>query len=63
MIKGWIRKTNRLVTTAFIAMAVGACGGGGGSDDGGGFVPPAAPEGANIDITLSDETSAIITES
>ena len=62
MIKGWIRKTNRLVVTGFIAMAVGACGGGGGSDDGGGFVPPAEPKGATLDISLTDIQGNTITE-
>lgn len=62
MIKGWIRKTNRLVTTAFIAMAVSACGGGGGSDDGGGFVPPAAPQGATLNVTLTNTEGSAITE-
>jgi len=55
MIKGWIRKMNRLATFAATAALVTACGGGGGTEDNGtGFVPAAPPEGAKINITLTD---------
>ena len=64
MIKGWIRKTDHLVITAFIALAVSACGGGGGSDDGGGFVPAPTPEpeSASVRVSLTNLNGDPITE-
>ena len=63
MIKGWIRKMNRLASLLAISALFSACGGGGGgSDSGGGFVPPPAPKGASISITLADIQGNEITE-
>ena len=68
MIKGWIRKMNRLASLLAIFALIGACGGGGGSDNGGGFVPPpppppeAPPEGATISVSLSNIDGQKITE-
>ena len=64
MIKGYIRKMNRLVHFVAVAFIVSACGGGGGSDNGAGFVPAPTPEpqGATIDVTLTDTQGQSITE-
>ena len=62
MIKGYIRKMNRLVHLLAMSFVVSACGGGGGSDNGAGFVPAPEPEGAGINITLADENGTSITE-
>jgi len=63
MIKGWIRKMNRLATFVATAVLVTACGGGGGTEDNGtGFVPAAPPQGAKINITLTDLEGNEITE-
>ena len=67
MIKGWIRKMNRLARLLAISVLISACGGGGGSDSGGdsGFVPPppeAPPEGATISISLTNIDGQEITE-
>ena len=65
MIKGWIRKINRLASLLAISALITACGGGGGSDSGGGFVPPppeAPPEGATISISLTNIDGQKITE-
>ena len=62
MIKGWIRKMNRLASFLAIFALITACGGGGGSDSGGGFVPPSEPEGASLDISLTDIQGNTITE-
>ena len=59
MIKGYIRKMNRLVQFVAMAFIVSACGGGGGGDNGAGFVPA---QGAGINITLADENGTSITE-
>ena len=66
MIKGWIRKMNRLASLLAISALITACGGGGGgSDSGGGFVPPppeAPPEGATISVSLTNINGQKITE-
>jgi len=64
MIKGCIRKMNRLVQLVAMTFIVNACGGGGGSDNGAGFVPAPTPEpeGATIDVTLTDTQGQPITE-
>ncbi len=63
MIKGWIRKMNRLASLLAISALFSACGGGGGgSDSGGGFVPPPAPQGATISVSLSNIAGQQITE-
>ena len=63
MIKGWIRKMNRLASLLAISALITACGGGGGgSDSGGGFVPPPAPKGATISVTLTNIAGQQITE-
>ncbi|MEK9995465.1 MAG: hypothetical protein VW664_04020, partial [Halieaceae bacterium] len=48
------------MSAAIVALA--ACGGGGGSDSGGGFVPAPEPEGATIDVALTDASGSSITE-
>ena len=63
MIYGWISPLQRPIFALLIAIALSACGGGGGgSESGGGFVPPPAPQGAKIDISLTDATGNSITE-
>ena len=62
MIKGCVRKMNRLAILVALTAFIGACGGGGGNDGGGGFVPPVAPKGATIDLTLTDIQGNTITE-
>ena len=64
MIKQWIKRTTPLILTILGMLLITACGGGGGSDSasttGSGFLPPPdpppveAPQGATIDITLTD---------
>ena len=62
MIKGYIRKMNRFVHLVAMTFIVSACGGG--SDNGAGFVPAPTPEpqGATIDVTLTDTQGQLITE-
>ncbi|MDB2645023.1 hypothetical protein N9Y37_11280 [Luminiphilus sp.] len=69
MIKQWIKRTTPLIFTLLGLVIITACGGGGGGSDsasktGSGFVPPPvkAPQGANINITLTDIDSQSITE-
>jgi hypothetical protein len=63
MIYGWISPWQHPIFALFLAIAVSACGGGGGgSDIGGGFVPPPAPQGATISVSLSNITGQQITE-
>ena len=72
MIKQWIKRTPPLILTFLGMLLITACGGGGGSDSasntGSGFVPPPdpppveAPQGATIDITLTDIDFQPITE-
>ena len=72
MIKQWIKRTPPLILTILGMLLITACGGGGGSDSastkGSGFLPPPdpppveAPQGATIDITLTDIDFQPITE-
>lgn len=63
MIYGWISPLQRPIFPLFLAIALSACGGGGGgSDGGGGFVPPSAPQGATISVSLSNIAGQQITE-
>ena len=72
MIKQWIKRTTPLILTILGMLLITACGGGGGSDSasttGSGFLPPPdpppveAPQGATIDITLTDIDFQPITE-
>ena len=63
MIYGWISPLQRPILPLFLAIALSACGGGGGgSDGGGGFVPPSAPQGATISVSLSNIAGQQITE-
>ena len=63
MIKGWIRKMNRLAILVAMTAFIGACGGGGGNDDNGsGFVPPPEPQGPDITVKLSNADGDAITE-
>ena len=61
MIYGWISPLQRPIFPLFLAIALSACGGES-SGSGGGFVPPPAPEGANISLNLADLAGNRITE-
>ena len=52
----------RSICMSAAVAVLAACGGGGGSDSGGGFVPAPEPEGATIDVALTDASGSSITE-
>ncbi len=62
MIVKFISYMWRSICMSAAVAVLAACGGGGGSDSGGGFVPAPEPEGATIDVALTDASGSSITE-